>query len=141
MKARVLIVDDEKSMRTSLREFLKDDNYEVAVAEDADKAMAKLKAGDFDVVLTDIIIPRITGVELLKSISETSPNTQVILMTGEPTVATASEAVRTGAFDYITKPIDKEQLLRTIANAAKAKALDDDRRRDDLLDTDPLLAV
>jgi len=66
---------------------------------------------DFDVVLTGIILPRITGVSLLKSIKETSPHVQVILMTGEPTIETASEAVRAGAFDYLSKPIGREQLL------------------------------
>ncbi|MCH7741156.1 MAG: response regulator [Proteobacteria bacterium] len=127
--ARVLVVDDEKSIRITLREFLKDADYEVAVAEDADQAMEMLAAEDFDVTVTDIILPRVTGVDLLKAIKEISPHVQVILMTGEPTVETASEAVRAGAFDYLAKPIDKEHFLRTVANAAKVKVLDDERRR------------
>jgi len=129
MMANILVVDDEQSMRVSLREFLRDAHYEVGVAEDADQAMEMLAEEDFDVVLADIILPRITGVGLLKAIKETSPHVQVILMTGEPTVETASEAVRAGAFDYLSKPVGKEQLLRTVANAAKVKALDDERRR------------
>ena len=129
MMAKVLIVDDEKSIRISLREFLRDAGYVVAVAEDADEATELLRAGDFDVLVTDIILPRITGVDLLKSIKDTSPHVQVILMTGEPTIETASEAVRSDAFDYLTKPIDKELLLKTVANAARLKSLDDDRRR------------
>ena len=118
--AKVLVVDDEKSVRVTLREFLRNDGHEVWVAEDADKAMAMLAAEDFDVVVTDIIMPKVTGVSLLKSIKEKSPHVQVILMTGEPTVETASEAVRARAFDYLTKPIGKEQLLKTVANAVKA---------------------
>ena len=82
-----------------------------------------LSAEDFDVVLADIILPRITGVDLLKAIKQSSPHVQVILMTGEPTVETASEAVRAGAFDYLSKPVGKEQLLKSVANAAKVKAL------------------
>ena len=101
---RILVVDDENSIRISLREFLKDANYEVSVAEDAEKAIGMLEEDDFDVVLSDIILPRVTGVSLLKAIRETSPHVQVILMTGEPTVETASEAVRADAFDYLTKP-------------------------------------
>ncbi len=127
--ARILVVDDEKSIRITLRAFLLEADYEVGVAEDAEEALGMLAAQDFDVVLSDIIMPRITGVRLLQSITETALHAQVILMTGEPTVETASEAVRAGAFDYLSKPIDKEQLLRTVANAVKVKTLDDERRR------------
>lgn len=127
--ANILVVDDEQSIRISLREFLRDADYDVDVAEDADQAMAMLGAKEFDVVLADIILPRVTGVSLLKAVKEISPLVQVILMTGEPTVATASEAVRADAFDYLSKPIGKTKLLRTVANAAKVKAIDDERRR------------
>ena len=118
--AKVLVVDDEKSIRITLREFLRDADYEVGVAEDADEAIRMLAAEDFDIVVTDIIMPRVTGVSLLKSIKEKSPHIQVILMTGEPSVETASEAVRAGPFDYLAKPIRMEQLLTTVANAVKA---------------------
>ncbi len=127
--AKVLVVDDEKSIRISLREFLRNDGHEVWIAEDADRAMALFDTEDFDVVVTDIIMPRITGVSLLKAIKEKSPHVQVILMTGEPTVETASEAVRARAFDYLSKPIGKEQILKIVANAAKVKALDEESRR------------
>ena len=127
--ARILVVDDEHSIRVSLREFLRDAGHEVDTAEQAGEAMEMLEAEDFDVVVSDIILPRITGVSLLKTIKETSPHVQVILMTGEPTVETASEAVRAGAFDYLSKPIGKERLLTTVANAARVKVLDDERRR------------
>ena len=127
--ANVLVVDDEQSIRISLREFLKDANYDVSVAEDADEAMNMLGAEDFDVVLADIILPRISGVDLLKAIKKISPRVQVILMTGEPSVETATEAVRSDAFDYVAKPIGKSKLLRTVANAAKLKAVDDERIR------------
>ena len=129
MMASILIVDDEESIRLSLREFLRDADYEVGVAEDVDEAMRMLVAEDFDVLVTDIILPRVTGVELLKSIEGVSPNVQVILMTGEPTIETASEAVRAGAFDYLAKLLDKELFLKTVAKAARVKALDDERRR------------
>jgi len=126
---KILIVDDEKSIRITLGEFLKDENYYVEVAEDADLALDILSKKIFDIVLTDIIMPRTTGISLLKAIKETSPDVQVILMTGEPTVETASAAVRTNAFDYLTKPIVKEDLLKTVANAISFKLINDERNQ------------
>ncbi len=127
--SKILVVDDEKSIRVTTSEFLKDEGYEVDVAEDAAVAKDMLIQKEFDVVLVDIIIPRVTGVDLLKSIKEASPQVQVIMMTGEPTVETASEAVRAGAFDYLTKPIEINQFLKVVGNAVKIKAIDNERRR------------
>ena len=129
LHAKILLVDDEYSIRTTLGEFLKDADYEVDLAENAEQALDMLSMKDFDLVVTDIIMPRTTGVELLKAIRETAPEVLVIMMTGEPTVETASEAVRSGASDYLTKPIDKNQLLKVVASTVKLKTLDDERRR------------
>lgn len=127
--SHILVVDDEKSIRLTVGEFLRADGHEVQLAEDADKAMAALKEGDFDVVVSDIILPKVTGVELLKRIRLTSPHVQVILMTGEPTAETASEAVRAGAFDYLFKPIAKDAILKAVTNATVVKSLGDEKRR------------
>jgi len=127
--ARILIVDDEKSIRRTLGEFLRDAGYEVVEAEDADAALEKLRAAAFDVVVTDIILPRVSGVELLRLIQGTAPDVQVVMMTGEPTVETAAEALRLGAADYLFKPIDKAAILRAAGNAARIKDLEDTRRR------------
>jgi len=97
--SKVLVVDDEMGIRTTLRAFLQDAGYQVDVAEDTQRARELLAAGDYDVVLSDIILPGASGVELLKAIRDASPpDIQVIMMTGEPNVATAAEAVRVGAF-------------------------------------------
>ena len=88
--ARVLVVDDEKSIRITLREFLSNEGHEVQMAEDAREAVNLLHADDFDVVVSDIILPRVNGVELLRTIREAAPHVQVIMMTGEPTVETVS---------------------------------------------------
>lgn len=128
-QSRVLIVDDEKSIRRTLGEFLREAGYAVAEAEDADAAMAHLRAGDFDVVVTDIVLPRVTGVELLRRIQGLAPEVQVVMMTGEPTVETATEALRLGAADYLFKPINKAAILRATGNAARIKTLEDTRRR------------
>lgn len=127
--AKILVVDDEKSIRVTLRKFLTDAGYEVTVAEDVDEALKVLADNDVDVVVTDIIMPRATGVDLLKSIKNMSSRSQVIMMTGEPTVETASQAVRMDAFDYLPKPVGKDRLLNIVGKAVRIKSLDDERLR------------
>ena len=126
---RILVVDDEKSIRISLREFLAADGYHVELAADAQEALQLLNVHDFDVVVSDIVLPRINGIELLQAIRTAAPFAQVIMVTGEPTAGTAAEALRAGAFDYLAKPVGKSAILRAVGNAAKVKALDDERRR------------
>ena len=127
--ANILVVDDEKSIRITLGEFLRADGHEVRVAEDVMAATELMAAEEFDVVLTDIILPRVSGVDLLKTIRESLPHSLVIMMTGEPTIETAAESVRAGAFDYLAKPITKEIALKTVRNALKVKALNDEKQR------------
>ena len=127
---RVLVVDDEKSIRISLREFLVADGYTVDVAADAQEALRLLGDNDFDVVVSDIGLPGISGIELLQAIRTAAPYVQVIMMTGEPTIATAAEALRSSAFDYLIKPAGKSAILRAVGNAATIKNLDDERRRE-----------
>jgi putative two-component system response regulator len=127
--SKVLIVDDEQSIRTTLRAFLQHEGYKVEVAKDAESAQELLVCGDFDVVVSDIVLPRVTGLALLHLIRQTAPGVQVIMMTGEPTVDSAAEAVRVGASDYLTKPVGKNAILRSVATAAKMKRVEDERRR------------
>jgi signal transduction histidine kinase/DNA-binding response OmpR family regulator len=127
--ARVLIVDDEKSIRNTVSEFLRLDGHEVQAAENADAADALMQAHSFDVVVTDIILPRVSGVTLLQRIKERAPDIQVIMMTGEPTVDTAVDAVRAGAYDYLSKPTGKRELLAVVGQAARVKALLDEQHR------------
>ncbi len=121
--ANVLIVDNEKNIRKILGEFLREEGHNVRVAEDAAIATSLLKMEDFDfdVVVTDIILPKMQGVDFLKNIHESRSGVQVILITGNPTVKTASAAVRCGAFDYLPKPITREIFVKSVANAVKAK--------------------
>jgi putative two-component system response regulator len=128
--SRILIVDDEKSIRMTLRAILKEAGYEVDVAEDAQRARALLANGLWDVVVTDIVLPGLSGVELLKAIrSSAPPDVQVIMMTGEPTVKTAAEAVRAGASDYLPKPVTKDSILTAVRRAAETKRILDENRR------------
>jgi PAS domain S-box-containing protein len=127
--SRVLIVDDEKSIRRTLGEFLRVEGYEVEEAEDAEAAQRHLEKGAFDVVVTDIVLPRVSGVELLHRIHGLAPDVQVVMMTGEPTVETATESLRAGATDYLFKPIGKPAILKVVANAARIKSLADAKAR------------
>jgi two-component system cell cycle sensor histidine kinase/response regulator CckA len=126
---KLLIVDDERSIRVTLAEFLRREGYEVESAEDTETAMALLEHGSFDAVVTDIILPGLCGLELLRRIRETAPDVPVIVMTGEPSVETAAEAVRAGALDYISKPIGKQAVVRAVKHALDVRLLADTRRR------------
>ena len=126
----VLIVDDEKSIRLSVQAFLQDAGYDVDTVEDAQKAREHLAAADYDVVVSDIVLPGASGVALLKMIREVSPpNVQVVMMTGEPTVETAAEAVRAGASDYLAKPVGKHAILMAVGRAADTKRMHDENKR------------
>jgi len=127
--ARVLIVDDEKSVRATLGAFVKEDGHEVRTAGDVTEALELLEEHDFDVIVTDIMMPRLSGVELLRKIREASRDIQVVMITGAPTVDTAADALRAGAFDYLLKPIPREAIRKVVANAAKVKALGEETKR------------
>ena len=117
--ARLLIVDDEPSIRDTLSEFIREDGYEVSTAADATAALDLIRKTVPDVVITDIILPRVTGVSLLREIHEIAPDVQVIMITGEPTAETAAEAVRLGAFDYLSKPILRDDFKSAVASALR----------------------
>jgi putative two-component system response regulator len=119
--AKVLIVDDERGMRLSLSAFLKNEGHDVRDAEDVSSALEVLEGYEADVVVSDIIMPGRTGVQLLGRIQELDRGISVVLLTGEPNVETASAAVRQGAFDYLAKPINKAALIAVVARAARAK--------------------
>lgn len=126
---RILVVDDERSIRLTLSEFLKREGYEADTAENADTAVGMLEQKEYDVLLTDIVMPRRSGMSLIADIHRIQPYARVILMTGEPTVETASAAVRLEAHDYLAKPIAREELLRTVRQAVEVKLLSDEKRR------------
>ena len=123
--SRVLIVDDEKSIRITISEFLKKAGYVADTAENVEAALLLLDENRYDVIITDIIMPRTSGVEFLEMIRKRSSTIQVIIITGDPTVETAVRAVKNSANDYMTKPIKKDLLLKTVKKAAEIKALYD----------------
>jgi len=127
--SNILLVDDEKSVRKTMQTFLQQKQYEVEVAAEADKAIQLLKDKSFDVAVVDIILPRVNGLEVLKQIQTLAPDVQVIIITGQPTVDTAAEAVRLGANEYLRKPINKEKLLKAVNHSVRLKQSEDERRR------------
>ncbi len=112
---KILIVDDELNMRLVLAAMLKKEGYEVASASDGREALQILKSGKIAVVVTDLKMPNIDGMELLNCISEQHPEVPVIMITAHGTVATAVEALKKGALDYITKPFDIDELKNVIS--------------------------
>jgi len=127
MNRRVLIVDDEESIRITLSEFLIRANYEVDQADSAYTALKLFKKNKYDCVITDIIMPKMTGIELLKEIRKFDSNCRIIIMTGEPTVDTAIQAVQMGANDYCSKPIRKNEILDVVKKNIEVKELIDER--------------
>ncbi len=126
---KILIVDDEKSIRITLRAFLVKEGYSVDTASDVPEADQFLMQGEYDIVITDIIMPKTSGIELIDMIRSRSKSVQLIVMTGEPTVDTAVKAVRSGANDYLTKPINKETLLKAVRQASNMKLLLDEKKQ------------
>jgi response regulator RpfG family c-di-GMP phosphodiesterase len=127
--AKVLVVDDEKALRATLTEFLREGGHEVDAAEGAGAAETLLQSKGFDVVLSDLILPDLNGDALLAKIKAAAPRAQVILMTGEPAADTAAASLRDGAADYLSKPCTKEVVLRAVSRACRIKSLSDEKER------------
>ncbi len=128
MSAKVLVVDDEPSIRRTLREILEFEKYQVDEAGDGHECLAKLKTGKYDVVLCDIKMPRMDGMEALERIQILSPDTPVVMISGHANIDNAVEAVKKGAFDFISKPPDLNRLLITIRNAMDKSTLIQDTK-------------
>jgi len=121
--AKILIVDDEQSIRYVLREILEDEKYLVDDAANGQEALDKLHAEAFDVVLSDIKMPKMDGMTLLENIMAEGIDTQIIMISAHGTIDTALEATRKGAFDFIEKPPDLNRVLLAIRNALDKKTL------------------
>ncbi len=121
--AKVLIVDDEKSIRRTLRDILEFEKYEVEEASDGMECLVKLKQSRYDVVIMDIKMPKMDGMEALERVQILAPDTPVVMISGHANIDTAVEAVKKGAFDFISKPPDLNRLLITIRNAMDKSSL------------------
>jgi two-component system, NtrC family, response regulator HydG len=115
--ARILIIDDEPGVRDSLRRWFRDDGYEIGTAEGASEALTRLAESKWDLALVDIRMPGTDGIELQRRMRQVDPNLIVIMMTGYASVDTAVAALKNGAYDYITKPLDPDDVAHLVKNA------------------------
>jgi nitrogen regulation protein NR(I) len=120
---KVLVVDDEANLRKVLGAILRRQGYDVTVAEDGEVGLQEFKKNGADIVVTDLVMPKMNGMELLKAVNATAPEVPVIIVTAHGTVDSAVEAIKAGAFDYITKPYDNSELSAVIAKAARTHDL------------------
>jgi len=112
-KKRILICDDEEGVRESLKLILEDD-YKLSFAKTGEEAAEKVKEGQIDLAILDIKMPKISGIDTLKMIRKISPKTKVIMVSGYKSVEAASEAINSGASEYIVKPFNTSQVLKSV---------------------------
>jgi two-component system response regulator AtoC len=117
--AKVLVIDDEANLRKVLSALLRRDGYEVAIAEDGEMGLADFQKNGADAVITDLVMPKLGGMEVLRAVNATDPEVPVIIITAHGTVDSAVEAIKLGAFDYITKPFDQRELSNVLAKAVR----------------------
>ena len=121
--SNILIIDDEKAIRKTLSEILSYEGYKIDEAGDGEEGFRKFREKEYDVILCDIKMPKMDGIEFLEKAKEANPDLPIIMISGHGTIETAVEAVRKGAYDYISKPPDLNRLLITIRNAMDKTSL------------------
>jgi len=129
MKTRVLLVDDEKEFVETLSERLSLRSYDVTTSLSGDDAVEKVKNHLFDVIILDVLMPGMSGIETLREIKKIKPLIEVIMLTGNATVETAIEGLKLGALDFLLKPCETEDLVVKINKAYDKKAEHDERIR------------
>ena len=128
MKSRILVVDDEESIREFLEIMLRKEGYEVSCVEDGQKALEALKKKTVDMVISDMQMPNMTGLQLLKEVKDQFPDMLFMMITAFGTTETAVEAMKLGAYDYITKPFKIDEVRLNIANALRSQNLEVENR-------------
>src|SRR3954469_22766224 len=122
-KKQVLIVDDEPNLRKILAAQLSRDGYDVLTADDGEQGLSMLREHHIDMVITDLKMPKVDGMTLLREALREEPDLPIVMITAHGTVDTAVEALKLGAFDYLTKPFDKDEVRQVVAKALKTKEL------------------
>ena len=122
-RARILVVDDNVTMRDSLRDTLGSEGYAVQAVENAIQAIAELERQEVDLVLADLSLPRVSGLELLDRVKKSWPGVEVIVITGQGSIATAVDAIKRGAYHYVTKPFTADEILHLVGQALERRLL------------------
>jgi DNA-binding NtrC family response regulator len=115
--AKILVIDDEKAIRRSIKEILEFEKHVIDEAEDGQMALEMALKNNYDIILSDIKMPKLDGIELLQKLVDHKVNSAIIMMSGHGTIETAVDAVKNGAYDYLAKPIDLNRLLVSVRNA------------------------
>lgn len=123
MMKKILLVDDEEAILLSFRKFLQAENYEVTTATSGEEALSKIAAGQYDLVITDLIMEGVDGIKVLQEAKKLNPELVVFILTGYGDLTSAIDALRLGADDYLLKPCDADELLLRIARALAKQAL------------------
>ncbi|MFW5754456.1 MAG: response regulator, partial [Marinilabiliaceae bacterium] len=121
--AKILVIDDQKSIRNTLKDILEYEGHEVVLAQDGPEGLEQFDNDKFDVVLLDIKMPEMDGMEVLDKIMEKASDIPVIMISGHGNIDTAVDAIKKGAYDFIEKPLDLNRLLVTIRNGLDKKEL------------------
>ncbi|HYQ58070.1 MAG TPA: sigma-54 dependent transcriptional regulator [Draconibacterium sp.] len=121
--SKILVIDDERSIRNTLKDILEYEKYEVDLAEDGTKGIEKIRSAEYDIVLCDIKMPGLDGIEVLERLVVLAPDTPIVMISGHGNIDTAVDSIKKGAFDYIEKPLDLNRLLITIRNAMDKSTL------------------
>ena len=127
--ATILVIDDDREHLSVVVDTLRDCGYEVKAANNGEAGLKEIEEGDYDLVLTDLMMPNVDGMDILHQVMAVSPNTKCIILTGYGTIKSSVEAIKKGAFDYITKPMTSSELLLTVEKALKFKHLEEENLR------------
>ena len=126
---RILVIDDEESIRNTLQEILEYEKYDVNLASDGNEGLEFIKQNSYDVILCDIKMPGLDGIEVLERVIRLQPDAPVIMISGHGNIDTAVDAIKKGAYDFIEKPLDLNRLLITIKNALDKSTLVEETKR------------
>jgi DNA-binding NtrC family response regulator len=121
--SKILVIDDERSIRNTLKDILEYEKYEVDLAEDGKKGLEMVKQTGYDIILCDIKMPGMDGIEVLEQLNVMAPDSPVVMISGHGNIDTAVESIKKGAYDFIEKPLDLNRLLITIRNAMDKSTL------------------
>ena len=121
--AKILVIDDQKGIRNTLKDILEYENHEVVLAENGEEGLSFHAENSFDVILCDIKMPNMDGIEVLEKIIASEKDTPVVMISGHGNIDTAVEAIKKGAYDFIEKPLDLNRLLITVKNAMEKSTL------------------
>jgi len=127
--AKVLLIDDEYSIRFTIAEMLRADGYDVITAQNAEEAWQLLQKNEFDIVVSDVLLPGTNGLDLVKRIRASYPLTQIVVISGEPDLTLSTQALKIGVFDYLLKPVSGRVIRKVIAKAYNTRILEQQKHQ------------